>query len=111
MPRNVSYGRVDRRMDEMVAAGWVENAPSLIARRDDVSMPSLSSHGYREMMAVARGTMSLDEAAQKTKWAIHAYVRRQTSWLKQQPEYRRVATGPDAVSDAASFVESHLHAG
>ena len=71
-------------------------------------MPSLSSHGYREMMAVARGTMSLKEAAQKTKWAIHSYVRRQDLWLKKQPEYCWIEAGPDALAQASALVEPHL---
>jgi tRNA dimethylallyltransferase len=104
MPRQEIYRRVDARVDAMIAAGWLDEVRSLIARGYDESMPSLSSHGYREMMAVARGKMSLEEAAQKTKWAIHAYVRRQTSWLKQQPEYHWLAAGPGAVADAVRLV-------
>ena len=80
----------------------------LIARGYDETMPSLSSHGYREMMAVARGTMSLEEAAQKTKWMVHAYIRRQTSWLKQQPEYHWIEAGLDAVEQASALVEPFL---
>ena len=67
-------------------------------------MPSLSAHGYRELMAVARGTMSLEDAAKKTKWAIHSYVRRQDLWLKKQPEYHWLTAGPDAVEEATCLV-------
>jgi tRNA dimethylallyltransferase len=110
MPRPVLYERVDRRVDAMIAAGWVDEVRSLIARGYDETLPSLSSHGYREMMAVARGTMSLEEAAQKTKWMVHAYIRRQTSWLKQQPEYHWIEAGPDAVEQASSLVATYLTA-
>jgi tRNA dimethylallyltransferase len=101
MPRQEVYARVDARVDAMIAAGWLDEVRSLIERGYDESMPSLSSHGYRELMAVARGTMSLDDAAQKTKWAIHSYVRRQDLWLKKQPEYHWIAAGPDALEDAS----------
>ena len=102
MPRAEVYARVDARVDAMIAAGWLDEVRELIARGYDESMPSLSSHGYREMMAVARGTMSLEEAAQKTKWAIHAYVRRQDLWLKKQPEYHWIAAGPAAIEQASA---------
>jgi tRNA dimethylallyltransferase len=108
MPREEIYCRVDARVDAMVAAGWVEEVRSLIARGYVESMPSLSSHGYREMMAVARGTMSLDEAAQKTKWMVHAYIRRQTSWLKSQPDYHWLTAGPNAASEAIRLVSGFL---
>jgi tRNA A37 N6-isopentenylltransferase MiaA len=60
------------------------------------------------MMAVARGTLSLEEAAQQTKWAIHSYIRRQTSWLKKQPEYHWIAAGPDPLEAATGLVAEHL---
>jgi tRNA dimethylallyltransferase len=110
MPRDEIYRRVDARVDAMIAAGWLDEVRSLIARGYDESMPSLSSHGYREMMAVARGTLSLEEAAQQTKWAIHAYVRRQTSWLKQQPGYQWLEAGPDAWGRASEDIEPFLSA-
>ena len=108
MPRAEVYARVDARVDAMIAAGWLDEVRGLIARGYDESMPSLSSHGYREMMAVGRGTMTLEEAAQKTKWAIHAYVRRQDLWLKKQPEYHWIAAGPDALGAATRLVEPYL---
>jgi tRNA dimethylallyltransferase len=108
MPRAEIYERVDRRVDAMIAAGWLDEVRSLIARGYDETMPSLSSHGYREMMAVARGTMTLTEAAQKTKWMVHAYIRRQTSWLKQQPEYHWLTAGPAAADEAARIVAERL---
>ena len=108
MPRAEVYARVDARVDAMVAAGWVDEVRGLIEKGYDESMPSLSSHGYREMMAVARGTISLEEAAQKTKWAIHSYIRRQTSWLKRQPEYHWIQAGPAALDEASRLVAHHL---
>jgi tRNA dimethylallyltransferase len=108
MPRQQVYDWVDARVDAMIAAGWLDEVRGLIERGYDESMPSLSSHGYRELMAVARGTMSLEEAAQKTKWAIHSYVRRQDLWLKKQLEYHWIAAGPDALEAASALVKPFL---
>jgi tRNA dimethylallyltransferase len=110
MARQEVYDRVDLRVDAMIAAGWLDEVHGLIERGYDESMPSLSSHGYRELMAVARGTMSLDDAAQKTKWAIHSYVRRQDLWLKKQPEYHWIAAGPSAASQASALIKPFLSA-
>jgi tRNA dimethylallyltransferase len=111
MPRAEVYARVDARVDAMIAAGWVDEARSLIARGYDERMSSIFSHGYREMMAVARGTMSVEEAAQKTKWMVHAYVRRQDLWLRKQPEYRWLQAGPDALEQASVIVQRFLSSG
>jgi tRNA dimethylallyltransferase len=92
----------------MIAAGWLDEVRGLLARGYDETLPSISSHGYREMVAVVKGRMSLDEAAQKTKWAIHAYVRRQTSWLKSQPGYQWIEAGPDALEAASALIAPFL---
>jgi tRNA dimethylallyltransferase len=111
MPRAEVYARVDARVDAMIAADWVDEARSLIAMGYDERMSSIFSHGYREMMSVARGTMSVEEAAQKTKWMVHAYVRRQDVWLKKQPEYHWLQAGPDALEQASALVvQERLHA-
>jgi len=52
------------------------------------TLSTTSSHGYREMIGAARGTMTLADATQHTMWAIHSYVRRQDLWLNKQPDYR-----------------------
>jgi tRNA dimethylallyltransferase len=108
MPRQEIYRRVDARVDAMIAAGWLDEVRGLLTRGYDATLPSISSHGYREMVAVVKGRMSLEEAAQKTTWAIHAYVRRQTSWLKSQPGYHWIEAGPGALDAASSLVEPFL---
>jgi len=111
MPRAEVYARVDARVDAMIAAGWVEEARSLLARGYDADLPSISSHGYREMVAVVKGEMSLADAAQRTKWNTHAYVRRQDLWLRRQPEYTWITAGPDALERASALIEPFLPAG
>lgn len=110
MPRDEIYRRVDARVDAMIAVGWLDEARSLLARGYDETLPSISSHGYREMVAVAKGRMPLVEAAQKTKWAIHAYVRRQTSWLRSQPGYHWIEAGPGAADAASALIDPFLAA-
>jgi tRNA dimethylallyltransferase len=107
-PRAEVYARVDERVDAMIAAGWLDEARSLLARGYDASLPSLSSHGYREMIAVAKGTMSLADAAQHTKFAIHSYVRRQDLWLKKRSEYQWVTAGEEAFERASGLVEGYV---
>jgi tRNA dimethylallyltransferase len=108
MPRQEVYARVDGRVDAMIAAGWLDEVRGLLARGYDESLPSLSSHGYREMVAVAKCRMPLEQAAQRTKWMIHSYVRRQDLWLKKQPGYHWLDAGPDAVAHASAFVARFL---
>lgn len=108
MPRAEVYARVDARVDAMIAAGWVEEARGLLARGYHAALPSMFSHGYREMVAAATGQMTVQEAAQQTKWKTHAYIRRQTGWLKQQPGYQWIEAGPGALERASALVAEYL---
>jgi tRNA dimethylallyltransferase len=103
-PRAEVYSRVDQRVDAMIAAGWVEEARGLLALGYDETLPSISSHGYREMIGVVKGTLSLADAAQHTKFAIHAYVRRQDLWLKKQPGYQWIEAGDAAFERASGLI-------
>lgn len=106
--RSEVYARVDARVDAMIAAGWLDEVGDLLARGYDERLPSISSHGYREMVAVIRGRMTLAEAAQRTKWETHSYVRRQDLWLRRQPEYQWLDAADDPVERAAALVQAHL---
>jgi tRNA A37 N6-isopentenylltransferase MiaA len=55
--------------------------------------------------------MTLAEAAQRTKWAIHAYVRRQDLWLKRQPGYRWLDATGDELKEAVGLVDGYLRSG
>jgi tRNA dimethylallyltransferase len=107
-PRAEVYARVDERVDAMIAAGWLDEARSLLELGYDESLPSISSHGYREMVAVVKGTMSLADAAQHTKFAIHSYVRGQDLWLKKRPEYQWIQAGDSALEQASTLLSAYL---
>jgi tRNA dimethylallyltransferase len=106
--RQEVYERVDARVDAMLAAGWLDEVRGLLDHGYDERLLSLSSHGYRELVAVARGRMTLADAAQRTKYEVHSYVRRQDLWLKRQPGYHWLDAAEDAYGKAATLVAAHL---
>ncbi|MCC6177847.1 MAG: tRNA (adenosine(37)-N6)-dimethylallyltransferase MiaA [Chloroflexi bacterium] len=108
LPRPRLYELVDRRVDEMVAAGWLDEVRALLARGYDEGLPSMSSTGYREMLAALKGRMPLAEAVQRTKWSTHGYIRRQEVWLRRQGGYEWIEAGPDGYARAAALVERFL---
>ena len=62
LPRDELYRRVDARVDEMIARGWLDEVRALAAKYD-WALPALSSLGYPQMGAVLRGEMTLADAA------------------------------------------------
>ncbi len=81
LPRDELYRRVDARVDEMIARGWLDEVRTLAARYD-WSLPALSSLGYPQMGAVLRGEMALADAAREIKHHTHRFIRHQYAWFR-----------------------------
>ncbi len=88
LPREELYRRVDARVDEMIARGWLDEVRALAAGYD-WSLPALSSLGYPQMGAVLRGEMTLADAAREIKYHTHRFIRHQYAWF--HPGDRRIA--------------------
>jgi tRNA dimethylallyltransferase len=81
LPREELYRRVDARVDEMIARGWLDEVRALAARYDE-AVPALSSLGYPQMSAVLRGELTLDDAVQDIKHHTHRFIRHQYAWFR-----------------------------
>ncbi len=113
LDRKTLYERIDRRVEAMVAAGWLDEVRRLLAKGYAPDLPSLTGHGYRWLIKHLKGEISLDEAIRRTKNEIHAYARHQYAWFR--PNDPRItwlrADDPDLVEKAAGLVERHLAGG
>lgn len=113
LDRKTLYERIDRRVEAMVAAGWLDEVRRLLAKGYAPDLPALTGHGYRWLIKHLKGEISLDEAIRRTKNEIHAYARHQYAWFR--PNDPRItwlrADDPDLVEKAAGLVERHLAGG
>lgn len=82
MPSAMLRERIDRRVDQMIAAGLLDEVRELMPFRH---LPALHTVGYRELMEHLDGKYSLDLAIQKIKINTWQYARRQMTWWKKQP--------------------------
>jgi len=82
-PRPVLYARIDRRVEEMVAAGLADETRRLLAAGYDPRLPSMTSLGYREMAAYLAGELTLEQATARIQIETHRFVRRQYTWFRR----------------------------
>lgn len=82
-PRTELYERVDRRIDQMFANGFVEEVRGLLARGYSPSLPTMSAIGYRECIKVLQGEWTEDQAKAEIRRATRVFVRRQANWFKE----------------------------
>lgn len=83
--RDVLYARIEQRVDEMMAAGWVAEVRALRAQGFDQRFKSQAAIGYTELHHHLEGTLSLDDAVPLIKRNSRRYARRQRSWYRNDP--------------------------
>jgi tRNA dimethylallyltransferase len=84
--RQELYRRVERRVDQMMASGLVQEVRSLLAAGYDPSLKALRSIGYKEICASERGEHDLDEAVRLIKRDTRRYAKRQLTWFAADPK-------------------------
>jgi tRNA dimethylallyltransferase len=83
LPREDLYRRIDRRFDEMMAAGLLEEVRGLMNRFPEAA-PGLKSVGYVELISHLRGERTLAEAVEAAKRNTRQFARRQLTWFRHQ---------------------------
>ncbi len=80
------YSRIDKRVKDRVNHGAQVEVVRLTYQGNDWNLPSMTASGYPAWKGHLENTYSLDEVEHRWKSAEHAYVRRQITWFKKQPE-------------------------
>lgn len=86
--RGLLYGRIDARVDGMVANGLLEEVRALKemgCTRDMVSMQGL---GYKEILDFLDGKYTLEEAVRIIKRDTRHFAKRQITWFKRERDVR-----------------------
>jgi tRNA dimethylallyltransferase len=84
-PREELYERINRRVDEMMAQGLLEEARAVYPFRH---LNSLNTVGYKELFNYFSGEWTLDFAVEKIKQNTRIYSRKQMTWFKRDAEIR-----------------------
>jgi tRNA dimethylallyltransferase len=85
-PREILYRRIDQRVDQMMAAGLLEEVRQLCDRGFDRRLPAMSGIGYRQLLNYLAGEMSLELAIERIKFETHRFARHQANWFRLDDE-------------------------
>lgn len=87
-PRDWLYERCDRRFDEMISAGAMEEVAALdrLARAKHLpdDLPVLRALGMPQLRGFVRGEVDRDTALTSAKTATRRYAKRQLTWIRRQ---------------------------
>lgn len=101
------HRRIDRRVDAMVAGGWLTEVRSLLNQRYSPDLPAMSSMGYRELVHHLAGELALEEAVRLIKVAHHRLARHQYAWFKAtDPRIHWLTIGAECIDNAEEAIRS-----
>ena len=99
--REDMWARIDRRVDEMMAAGLAEEVRALLDSGVPVRCTAMQAIGYKEMAAALRGGGDVCAAAEEIKLRSRQYAKRQLTWFRRTEGAKWLFWGPEPDFEAA----------
>ncbi|MCS6865094.1 MAG: tRNA (adenosine(37)-N6)-dimethylallyltransferase MiaA [Gemmataceae bacterium] len=104
LPRPVLYERIHRRVDAMLAAGWLEEVRRLRELPRPLSREARQALGYRELLAYLETGGDWHHTVEQIRTHTRQFAKRQLTWFRHLP------TLVPVPADAADVVEQILRA-
>jgi tRNA dimethylallyltransferase len=103
MDRPVLYERINRRVDQMIAAGLEEEVRKLLSLRHTKNLQTV---GYAELFEYFDGDCTREHAIEKIKQHSRNYAKRQLTWFRKDPEFSWVdAADPELVNQSLKLLQ------
>ena len=107
--RAVLYSRIDRRVDEMVENGVLDEARQVYDHRD-AYRTAAQAIGYKEFFPYFEGTANLTECTERLKQTTRNYAKRQLTWFRRQNDAVWLYLDEEDVTEhACTLVRAFLH--
>jgi tRNA dimethylallyltransferase len=87
-PREALYDRIHARTDEMIERGWLREVQELADKGMAETAKPFDFIGYREVLAVLRGQLKMEQARAAIQQATRRYAKRQMTWFRKESQVR-----------------------
>ena len=101
--REELYCRINKRVNQMIEEGFIDEARALYGQRE---LNSLNTVGYKELFDYFDGIYSLEEAIERIKGNTRRYARKQLTWVKRDPEVKWFH--PDNVDEIINYISQQI---
>lgn len=98
--REKLYERINKRVDNMISEGLVEEAKALYPNKN---LNALNTVGYKELFSHFAGEIELQAAIDLIKQKTRNYAKRQLTWFNNQDTYETFA--PDDADKIKAYIE------
>ena len=112
-PRDILYGRIDRRVDVMLEQGLLREVQTLL-EKGLLEGTAAQAIGYKELLAHFRGEMTLDAAADLIRQKSRNYAKRQLTWFRRDERVKWIVyNAPQAaqavLQEATEYLQQTLY--
>jgi tRNA dimethylallyltransferase len=97
--RAILYDRINKRVDEMISSGLVEEVKSLHNKNQ---LNALNTVGYKELFSYLENKISLQEAINLIKQNSRRYAKRQLTWFNHQGDFETFE--PSEIEKIKSYI-------
>ncbi len=101
--RNELYERINKRVDQMIEQGLIEEARELYPYKH---LNPLNTVGYKELFDYFDGIISLEEAIRRIKRNTRRYAKRQLTWFARDKEMEWFH--PEEKNKILNYIRSRL---
>jgi tRNA dimethylallyltransferase len=113
-PRAALYERIERRTDDMLKRGWIDEVARLMRDGIQPNSKPFDFIGYSELRAHLEGTVTLAAAKKAITQATRRYAKRQMTWFRKEQLIRwfpGFGDDPAIMAAAEKLVAGELQSG
>ena len=81
--RSTLYHRIDRRVEQMLQDGLIDEIKALLARGISEKCTAMQAIGYKEFLDALAGRCSIEDAVSQVQQASRHYAKRQLTWFRR----------------------------
>ncbi len=82
--REALLARINRRVDAMLAAGWLDEVRALLAGGAPDTAKPFDFIGYRELRACLKGELKMEDCRAAIAQVTRRYAKRQMTWFRKE---------------------------
>jgi tRNA dimethylallyltransferase len=101
-PRPALYARINARVNEMLAAGWLDEIRALVSRGIAPDAKPFQFIGYADLRAHLEGRIPLATAVANIQQSTRRFAKRQLTWFRREPDVHWLDSFGDANETIAA---------
>ena len=82
-PREKVYDRINRRVEDMIAGGWIEETAGIFNKGYSKGCKPFQSVGYKQIVKHIDGELPLERLTSEIQQETRRYAKRQITWFNQ----------------------------